>query len=158
MFYVFGHLILKSRKDGNMHISVRGIIEKDDGIVLIHRIKKKSNEEVKDYFVVPGGKMEPGENEEETVKREIFEELGIHVKIGARLLEINNEFDDSVQVFYKCEYVDGILGTGTGPEFTNHNEYYGIYKIEIIRYDDLEKTNLVPEKVKRYLIENRKKD
>ena len=44
MFYVFGHLILKSRKDGNMHTSVRGIIEKDDGIVLIHRIKKKSNE------------------------------------------------------------------------------------------------------------------
>lgn len=141
-----------------MHTSVRGIIEKDDGIVLVHRIKKNSDVEVRDYYVVPGGKMESGESEEETVKREVFEELGIHVSVGTRLIEIQNDFDDSVQVFYECEYVDGVLGTGTGPEFTNHDEYYGVYKIEIIKYEDLEKTNLVPEKVKSFLSENRKKD
>lgn len=141
-----------------MHTSVRGVIKKNDGIVLIHRIKKNSDVEVRDYYVVPGGKMEPGESEEETVKREVFEELGIHVNVGLRLLEVHNDFDDSIQVFYECEYVDGVLGTGTGPEFTNHDEYYGVYKIEIIKYEDLEKTNLVPEKVKVFLIENRKKD
>lgn len=141
-----------------MHTSVRGVIKKNDGIVLIHRIKKNSDVEVRDYYVVPGGKMEHGESEEETVKREVFEELGIHVNVGLRLLEVHNDFDDSIQVFYECEYVDGVLGTGTGPEFTNHDEYYGVYKIEIIKYEDLEKTNLVPEKVKVFLIENRKKD
>ena len=141
-----------------MHTSVRGVIKKNDGIVLIHRIKKNSDVEVRDYYVVPGGKMELGEREEETVKREVFEELGIHVNVGLRLLEVHNDFDDSIQVFYECEYVDGVLGTGTGPEFTNHDEYYGVYKIEIIKYEDLEKTNLVPEKVKVFLIENRKKD
>ena len=106
-----------------MHTSVRGVIKKNDGIVLIHRIKKNSDVEVRDYYVVPGGKMEPGESEEETVKREVFEELGIHVNVGLRLLEVHNDFDDSIQVFYECEYVDGVLGTGTGPEFTNHDEY-----------------------------------
>lgn len=141
-----------------MHTSVRGVIKKDDGIVLIHRIKKNSDVEIRDYYVVPGGKMELGEREEETVKREVFEELGIHVNVGSRLIEVHNDFDDSIQVFYECEYVDGVLGTGTGPEFTNHNEYYGVYKIEIIKYEDLERTNLVPEKVKVFLIENRKKD
>ena len=141
-----------------MHTSVRGVIKKDDGIVLIHRIKKNSDVEIRDYYVVPGGKMELGEREEETVKREVFEELGIHVNVGSRLIEVHNDFDDSIQVFYECEYVDGVLGTGTGPEFTNHDEYYGVYKIEIIKYEDLESTNLVPEKVKVFLIENRKKD
>ena len=67
-----------------MHTSVRGIIKNDDGIILIHRIKKNSDVEIRDYYVVPGGKMELNESEEETVKREIFEELGIYVKEGAR--------------------------------------------------------------------------
>lgn len=139
-----------------MHTSVRGIIKNDDGIILIHRIKKNSDVEIRDYYVVPGGKMELNESEEETVKREVFEELGIYVRVGTRLLEIYNDFDDSIQIFYECEYVNGILGTGTGPEFTNHDEYYGEYIIEIIKYENLEKINLVPEKIKAYLLENRK--
>lgn len=141
-----------------MHTSVRGIIKNEDGIILIHRIKKNSDTEIRDYYVVPGGKMEHAESEEETVKREIFEELGIHVRVGTKLLEIYNNFDDSIQIFYECEYVDGVLGTGTGPEFTNHDEYYGVYKIEIIKYKDLKKINLVPEKIKVFLLENRKDD
>ena len=141
-----------------MHTSVRGIIKNDDGIILIHRIKKNSDVEIRDYYVVPGGKMELNESEEETVKREIFEELGLYVRVGTRLLEIYNDFDDSIQIFYECEYVNGILGTGTGPEFTNHDEYYGEYIIEIIKYENLEKINLVPEEIKAYLLENRKDD
>ena len=141
-----------------MHTSVRGIIKNDDGIILIHRIKKNSDVEIRDYYVVPGGKMELNESEEETVKREIFEELGIYVRVGTRLLEIYNDFNDSIQIFYECEYVNGILGTGTGPEFTNHDEYYGEYIIEIIKYENLEKINLVPEEIKAYLLENRKDD
>ena len=141
-----------------MHTSVRGIIKNDDGIILIHRIKKNSDVEIRDYYVVPGGKMELNESEEETVKREVFEELGIHVRVGTRLLEIYNDFDDSIQIFYECEYVNGILGTGTGPEFMNHDEYYGEYIIESIKYENLEKINLVPEEIKVYLLENRKDD
>lgn len=141
-----------------MHTSVRGIIKNDDGIILIHRIKKNSDVEIRDYYVVPGGKMELNESEEETVKREVFEELGIYVRVGTRLLEIYNDFDDSIQIFYECEYVNGILRTGTGPEFTNHDEYYGEYIIEIIKYENLEKINLVPEEIKAYLLENRKDD
>lgn len=141
-----------------MHTSVREIIKNDDGIILIHRIKKNSDVEIRDYYVVPGGKMELNESEEETVKREIFEELGIYVRVGTRLLEIYNDFDDSMQIFYECEYVNGILGTGTGPEFTNHDEYYGEYIIEIIKYENLEKINLVPEEIKAYLLKNRKDD
>lgn len=50
------------------------------------------------------------------------------------------------------------LGQGPGQEFTNHDEYYGEYIIEIIKYENLEKINLVPEEIKAYLLENRKDD
>ena len=33
-----------------MHTSVRGIIKNDDGIILIHRIKKNSDVEIRDYY------------------------------------------------------------------------------------------------------------
>ena len=64
-------------KGEKMHKSVRGIIKKDNGIILIHRLKPRDDGSIRDYYVVPGGKMEQGETEEDTVKREVFEELGI---------------------------------------------------------------------------------
>ena len=83
-----------------MHKSVRGIIKIDDGIVLIHRLKPKEDGSIRDYYVVPGGKMENNETEEETVKREIFEELGITVKPEKKLFEYYSDYDDSIQIFY----------------------------------------------------------
>ena len=57
-----------------MHISVRGIIEKDEGIILIHRIKPREDGTLRDYYVVPGGKQEKGESNLETLNREIKED------------------------------------------------------------------------------------
>lgn len=134
-----------------MHKSVRGIIKKDNGIILIHRLKPRDDGSIRDYYVVPGGKMEQGESEEETVKREVFEELGITVETERKLLEYNSDYDDSVQIFYLCRYKDGIIGTGNGPEMTNKAEYKGSFEPQIIDWDDISKINLVPEEIKTFL-------
>lgn len=134
-----------------MHKSVRGIIKKDNGIVLIHRLKPREDGTIRDYYVVPGGKMEQGETEEETVKREVYEELGITVELERKLLEYNSDYDDSIQIFYLCKYLDGVVGTGNGPEMTNKSEYKGSFNPEIVKLEEIPNINLVPEEIKTFL-------
>ena len=55
-------------------ITSRGIIIKDDKILLMHR--RKNGQE---YFVLPGGGIEVGETPEEAVAREVYEETGLKV-------------------------------------------------------------------------------
>ena len=59
---------------------VRGILIQNGSIALMHRIKKINNE-VLDYYVVPGGGVENGESLEEALKREMLEEVGIGIRI-----------------------------------------------------------------------------
>ena len=82
-----------------MHKSVRAIIEKDGGIILIHRVKPNDDGTYKDYYVVPGGKMEEGETEEETVVREVVEELGIKINPEEKILF--SELSESIKLNLK---------------------------------------------------------
>jgi 8-oxo-dGTP diphosphatase len=50
------------------------VIVKDDALLLLHRIKT-------DWFELPGGKIDPGENAEQAAIRELREELLCDVEI-----------------------------------------------------------------------------
>ncbi len=54
------------------------IIVQEGKIALIKRIREDET-----YYVFPGGGIEEGETPEEATKREIFEELGVHIKSRA---------------------------------------------------------------------------
>ena len=136
-----------------MHKSVRAIIEKDGGIILIHRVKPNDDGTYRDYYVVPGGKMEEGENEEQTVTREVIEELGITIKPQEKILEYHSDYDNSIQTFYLCNFIDGTIGTGTGPEMTDKVNYKGTYEPLIVKFNDIKNINLVPEQIKKLLID-----
>ena len=86
-----------------MHFSIRGIVKDKDKIILIHRKKRQKDQFIRDYYVVPGGKMEEGETEKETLIREIYEELGIKVNVKKLILEHYSKYNDSIQKFYECE-------------------------------------------------------
>lgn len=51
-------------------------IEKDGAYLMLHRIKKETDEN-KDKWIGIGGKLEAGESPFECVRREVFEEVGL---------------------------------------------------------------------------------
>lgn len=137
---ILDNKINKEMGDYTMRETARGLLVIDNGLLLIHRIKQKDGRR-QEYYVVPGGGIEEGESYEDTVKREIKEELGIDVK-PVRLLykqKINNE----VHNYFLCEYLSGQIGTGEGPEF--NSEAYSVrgqYIPEVIPLKELYKINL----------------
>ncbi len=138
-----------------MHTSVRGIVNYNDKIVLIHRIKTKDDGTVRDYYVTPGGKIEENESHEVALRREIKEELGIEIEIKGLCLELDDrDYNDSFQYFYNCNYKAGELGTGDGPEFTDKENYKGVFEIVLVDKKEISKLNLVPEKIKEILVNN----
>ncbi|HEX7863252.1 MAG TPA: 8-oxo-dGTP diphosphatase MutT [Verrucomicrobiae bacterium] len=57
----------------------------------------------------PGGKVEPNETFEHCLARELREELGIDVRVGAQVDEITHSYPEkTVRLrFFRCELVEG---------------------------------------------------
>lgn len=82
------------------------ILDEQDRILLITN-KKWKNEEGEDIYVVPGGEIEGNETEEEALRREIREELGIEIEIlyrvpGEKTKPIGKDFrpEDRIQMVF----------------------------------------------------------
>lgn len=128
------------------------IFDDNDNLILIKR-ENKPNSKHKLFYCFPGGHLEKGETYEDACIREVEEELGIKVTIEKLLYEIENTDINKFEKFYICKYISGILGTGTGEEFTKRNEEkYGKYQIEKISIKKIQEINLLPEDVKNVLI------
>ena len=144
-----------------MRTRVAGIIPYKGGIMLMHRIKKDL-----EYYAIPGGGLEEGEDLEECCIREIKEELGVNVKIEKLLYEIE-VVENSISVlgiinpnqkeyFYLCKYISGEFGKGDGPEYNNDPEYAesGKFLPEIISIGEIRSINLFPPEIKEKLIKD----
>jgi len=45
----------------------------------------RANEPGRGLWSIPGGRVEPGEDDHEAVRREVLEETGLHVTVGLRI-------------------------------------------------------------------------
>ena len=70
---------------------VAAIIKKDNKILSTER----GYGDLEGYWEFPGGKIEPGENKEQALKREIMEEMNVEIKVG-----------DFITPRYKIEEID----------------------------------------------------
>ncbi|TFE02400.1 NUDIX hydrolase [Jeotgalibacillus salarius] len=95
------------------------VIVQNGRVALMKRVR---NNEV--YYVFPGGGIEPSETPEEAAKREAFEELGVLVKVGQCMSEIEYE---GIQYFFEADITGGIFGAGQGEELTDVNDTRGTY-------------------------------
>jgi ADP-ribose pyrophosphatase YjhB (NUDIX family) len=61
---------------------VGALVHDDDGRLLVVR---RAHEPGAGLWSVPGGRVEPGESDEQAVRREVMEETGLHVLVGLRV-------------------------------------------------------------------------
>ncbi|MFA6096429.1 MAG: NUDIX domain-containing protein [Candidatus Paceibacterota bacterium] len=130
---------------------VRAIIVENGKILLIHRIKADD-----DYWVFPGGGVdEEDEDEIMALKRECMEELGVEVASEKYVCSEIVAFDgvDQEHRFHICRVLGGEVGCGNGPEYADNGLYEGSHVPEWLSLEDLEKTDLRPENMKR-IVEN----
>lgn len=140
-------------------IRVAGLIEMENGYALMHRMNVKPtpnlNQPYGDYYVFPGGGIEGKETLEEGVAREVLEEFGIVVEVKEKLYfrQIGDELDEYL---FLCKYISGVLGTGTGPEFSGDPKYAdrGQYIPTIVPKMEIRNIRLLPKEFKENLIKD----
>lgn len=111
-------------------IVARGIIYEDDAVYLMFRRKKHKNGKIKEYYVIPGGGLENNEAIEETVVRELKEELSVDTKPKEYLGFL--ETKDTISHFFDCEILNGVPTLG-GEELIkcSDDNYYEVRKVKL---------------------------
>lgn len=119
--------------------SVRGIIVKDNKVLLMHR--KKDGEE---YWVFPGGHTEEGETPEETLKREIWEEVSLNITRIGKIHPFRHQ--NGIECFFECEVEEGEPKIHTsGNKKNTDNDWYNPEWVELSKAKKLE--NLYPQPI-----------
>ena len=123
------------------------------GGILIHDNKVLTHRDVnKDHYCLPGGRVEIGESSEQTIKREIQEELGKKIEILGYVSTIENFFEmenkkyHEIYFLYRIEFVDE---EDKNINYTMHNlegkEYLQYVWIDL---DKIDEYNLLPKCLK----------
>ena len=92
---------------------VGAVVRDDNGRLLVVR---RGQQPALGRWSIPGGRVEPGESDAEAVAREVLEETGLHVSVGARVGTVERPGPgDAVYVIYDylCAPVGGSLGAGS---------------------------------------------
>ena len=119
-----------------------GIIE-GGGKVLIAR--RKPGKHMGGKWEFPGGKIEPGESPEQSLARELAEELGVRARVGRFLCRAFYDGDGvSLELLvYSVEEVDG------EPALREHEELRWVLPEELLSYDLADSDRAVVEELYR---------
>ncbi|PFN21969.1 NUDIX hydrolase [Bacillus cereus] len=113
------------------------IIVQDGKIALIKRVRE---DEI--YFVFPGGGIEEDETSEEATKREVYEELGVHIEVKRLITKVKYR---GTEYYYDAYITDGVFGSGKAEEFKKKDR--GSYIPLWMPIDELENANIKPYEV-----------
>lgn len=125
---------------------VAAIIKRDQDIL----IAKRGYGQFKGMYEFPGGKVEPHESQEEALKRELLEEMHVHIEVDYLYDHIHYEYPDFILEMdcYRCHLLDEHI------TLTEHLDYR--WMNPSLSYDDID---IIPadislfEKMKREGIE-----
>jgi len=107
-------------------------------VLLMHRIRDR-----REYYTLPGGKIEPGESPEAACFREAREETGLQVKIGEEVRVLLNL--GRVEHYFSTTSFTGRVSLG-GPE-RERNSPENFYQPLWVPLDQLGEILLLPDEV-----------
>lgn len=109
---------------------VAAIIIHNDRYLCVQRGESKLDYISKKYEF-PGGKIEPGETKQETIVREIMEELHMPIQTGKEFLTVEHEYPDFILTMHS------FICTCNEPTLvlTEHIDFKWLEKSELIDLD-----------------------
>lgn len=108
-----------------IRLAARAVLLQDDRLLVVNAYPGNKS----DLWCAPGGGAEPGASLPENLAREVFEETGLTIQVGAPCLV--NEFHSpdhgfhQVEVFFRCTLLTGELSTDwQDPEAIVHKRQF----------------------------------
>jgi len=122
-------------------VRVTAALMQEGGRVLIAR--RRPGKHMGGKWELPGGKIEPGETPEESLARELAEELGVEVRVGEFLCAAPFERDD-VRLELLVYSVERIAGE---PALLEHQEIRWVDPSDLPAYDLADSDRTVVERL-----------
>lgn len=85
---------------------VGAVIRRGDEVLIAQRMPGKHEALLWEF---PGGKLEPGEAPEACLAREIAEELGVEIRVGAPLGDVTHDYD-ARRIHLTCYWAELVAG------------------------------------------------
>jgi len=143
----------KDRTPSGMDFGVRvGAVVERDGTLLLVRHQKPDREP---YWVLPGGRLEPGETIPRCAEREVLEETGLSGRFVEVLYvsEFLREGRHTVDVTARVEVASGEAALGSDPEVEEGSEST-LRELRWVETGELEEIELLPAWIKERLLED----
>ena len=96
----------------HIHV-VAGVITDSRGRYLLNR--REGNRDLVGLWEFPGGKREAGETSEQALQRELREELGVEVSVGACIIQVPQRYPDKTLVL-EVRHISTVQGRPRGHE------------------------------------------
>ncbi|RUA08329.1 MAG: NUDIX hydrolase [Fusobacteria bacterium] len=120
---------------GTIRIRVCGILEKNDELLLVKHTKNN-----KEYYLLPGGGVDHGEDFKTALKREFLEECNLNIQVEDMVFISEgiapNGGRHIISIYFKVKYIDGDLKVG--------EDEGNLIGVEYIKKSDLDKITLYP--------------
>jgi 8-oxo-dGTP diphosphatase len=144
----------KQRFQGKMDFGIRvgAVVERDGALLLVRHQKPHRGP----YWVLPGGRLEPGETIPECAEREISEETGLSARFSGLLYvsEFLKEGRHTVDVTVRMMSArDGEARLGSDPEVAPGSEPT-LSELRWVEVDELREIELLPTWIKARLLED----
>ncbi len=123
--------------ENNKRIVARAITFIDDKVLLIER--HNVNYEIQDYYTIPGGGVEIGEDYKEAAIRETFEETCCNIEIVKDLTI--EDYGTGICHWFYGKYISGT--PELGGEEKERNSSNNSYKVVLINMNDINNINIL---------------